>query len=168
MGNTSLAGGKGGLGNPPSDVQVTVLRLPYDRGGVPKSYRWVVVAAVLVLGVFVALLLGGAGPSRGVDAGVSDPGAPGVAAAYGYPTTCLKVAISALDRAFARADFEPATRCGLPGTYPTAMFHRFAGEWHPVLFTVSYPCPMPSIPASVQVELSLCPRSASAARAGDR
>src|SRR5205807_3062712 len=90
--------------------------------------------------------------------GVRQAGTAGVAAAYGYPTGCLRVRISAIDPAFARADFEGPQSCSDAIAFPTALFHRFGGEWHPVLYAVSYPCPGRSVPASVQKQLALCAR----------
>lgn len=86
-----------------------------------------------------------------------DAGPAGVAAAYGYPRGCLRVRISGLDPRFARADFARPGTCGYAVEFPTAVFHRFGGEWHPVLYTVRYPCPVPTIPPPVQSQLALCP-----------
>jgi hypothetical protein len=136
----------------PSEVHVTVLRSADYRG---LQGRGAVVVPMAVVAVALALVLGAGGGSRAADATVGDPGAAGVAAAYGYPPSCLSVRIS-VDRAFARADFARATSCGIYSGFPTALFRRFDGEWHPVLYTFSYPCPVPSVPRAVQRELTLC------------
>lgn len=152
-------------------MQVTVFRLPDDRNHrrrleserdrIPTRLRKVAVAvAVAIVGVMFAVAtgVGGSGGPPGVIWGVRDPGAAGVAAAYGYPPGCLRVRISAVNPAFARADSDHSGSCGYGIEFPTALFHRFDGEWHAVLYTVTYQCPVPSVPASVQSQLSLCQR----------
>lgn len=150
----------------PSEVQVTVFRFPGDRA---VQRRWVLPAAIAAALVGAVLaVVGVAGPSRGVaTAGVDAAGPTGVAAADGYPSTCLTVTISPVNRTFARADFTPRRACGLASGFPTAIFHRFGGEWHPMLYAVRYPCPVPSVPPEVQRELSLC-RSAGLGAGGGR
>lgn len=83
--------------------------------------------------------------------------ATGVAAAYGYPSRCLRVTIASSDHAFARADFDHGSLCGRYTGDPTAIFHVVDGAWRPVLEAVSYPCPAESIPSAVQRELDVCP-----------
>ncbi|MGO9976981.1 MAG: hypothetical protein ACLP01_30110 [Solirubrobacteraceae bacterium] len=83
-------------------------------------------------------------------------GAEGVAAAYGYPSSCLSVTIAADDPAYARADFDRARPCGRYGGDPTAIFRRIDGAWRPVLDAVTYSCPVPSLPPAVQVDLDVC------------
>jgi hypothetical protein len=152
-------------------VQITIVRSPEDfgllrwlerhRDRMPPRVRKAAVAlpVAIVAAMFaVAFGLGGSGAPGGAIWGVREAGPAGVAAAYGYPPGCLRVRISGVNPAFARADFDRPGSCGYAVEFPTAVFHRFAGEWHPVLYTVSYPCPVPTIPAPVQSELSLCPR----------
>lgn len=165
-----------GVTGPPSEVHVTVFRLAdehalHRRLGRELDWIWarlrlvaVVVLPLAIGGVLLAAVLGvGSRTSPGAAAGVTDAGPAGVAAAYGYPSACLKVRISEIDPSFARADFGRAGSCGLHGGFPTALFHRFGGEWHPLLYAVTYPCPMPSVPAPVQRQLSVCPRRATRA-----
>jgi hypothetical protein len=157
----------------PYDVQVMVLRVPDDGGLIqwleghrpqlPARLRKVAFAfpaAIVGVMLAVAFAVGGGGGVQVGIWGVRQAGPAGVAAAYGYPPGCLRVRISALNPAFARADFQHPRSCGYPVEFPSALFHRFGGEWHPVLYTVSYPCPVPSIPTLVQSQLSLCPRQA--------
>lgn len=135
----------------PSEVQVTVFRLPDDRAlsrrierrldRIPARVRRAVVTtlgAAAIGGLGLAIALGGSGP-RGAVWGVSDAGPAGVAAAYGYPLGCLQVRISAANPAFARAEFDHHGSCGYVSGFPVARFRRFGGEWHPVLYSVSSP-----------------------------
>ncbi len=155
----------------PSNVRVTVFRLPDDRGlgrrskglydRIPTWLRKVAFAGLVgIVGAMLAGAFGVDGNSGTREAiwGVREPGRSGVAAAYGYPTTCLRVRISAINPAFARADADHSGSCGYDIGFPTALFRRFNGEWHPVLYVISYRCPLPSIPAPVQSQLSLCSR----------
>ena len=173
MAKRPISDSRSDLKSAPSDVQVTILRLPDDRGlnqwlerhrdRIPALLRKVAVAVtVAIVGVVfaVAFGVGGSRGPRGVIWGVREAGPAGIAAAYGYPPDCLRVRISAANPAFARADFDRARSCGYPVAFPTALFHRFDGEWHPALYALSYQCPLPSIPAAVQNQLSLCPRHA--------
>jgi hypothetical protein len=149
----------------PSDVQITVLRLP-DDGALRRRVeshlarlQTLAVAAfvVAIAGVMFAAVLGIGRPPRASAAGVGDPGPAGVAAAYGYPPSCLDVTIAAVNPAFARADFHRSGACELYSGFPSALFHRFGEQWHPVLYAVSYPCPLQSVPPTVQRQLKLCP-----------
>ena len=135
---------------------MTVFRLPGDHGA---RRRWMLAPAIAGA-VLVAVLLasGGTGPGGIATDGVTAAGPAGVAAAYGYPSSCLTVRISGGDRSFARADFARTRACELQDSFPTAMFRRFEGEWHPMFYTVSYRCPVPSVPHAVQSELALCRR----------
>jgi hypothetical protein len=91
--------------------------------------------AAVLAGLGAAIVVAGSGPRDAVW-GVSEPGPAGVAAAYGYPLGCLRVSISAANPALARAEFDRRGSCGyLPG-FATALFRRFNGEWHPVLYSV--------------------------------
>ena len=142
----------------PSEVRVTVFRLEAPHHRLPVRFQRIAVA-VLGIALAVALLeLSWSGGSGSLVWGVRQAGPAGVAAAYGYPTNCLRVRISAINPAFARADFERPGSCSDAIAFPTALFHRFEGEWHPVLYAVGYPCPVPSVPASVQKQLDLCGR----------
>lgn len=92
----------------------------------------------------------GRGPAR-------QPGALGVAAAYGYPARCLSIDFAPGDLLYARADFDHRTTCGRFAGYPTAIFHRVDGAWRPVLEALGYACPVPALPVRVQTELAVCP-----------
>jgi hypothetical protein len=136
------------LVGPPSEVQVTVLRLPddhllYRRVGrqlerIPTRVRQAVIATLglVALGGFVLAVALGAGGRRDAIWGVTEPGAAGVAAAYGYPLGCLRVRISAANPAFARAEFDRRGSCGYVSGFASATFRRFNGEWHPVLYSI--------------------------------
>jgi hypothetical protein len=164
---TLLSGSERGSMGPPADVQVTVVGYPSERrlerwiarrlGWLPARLQMVGVAAVpaAVVAVVLAAALGVGSPAAGT-ADVRAAGAAGVIAASGYPPACLTVTISARNRAYARADFARRGSCELDSGFPTAIFHRSGGEWHPFLYTVSYPCPVPSVPRSVQRQLELC------------
>lgn len=164
-----------GWSDAPSEVRITVLQDPGDRGlwnrlrarrGAWPRRRaygmWMAVAAVSAAAVIVATTSFGGGPARShrLAAGADEGGPTGVAAAYGYPTRCLSVTIASSDHAFARADFNHASPCGQYAGYPTAIFHVVRGGWRPVLEAVSYPCPATGIPPAVQRELSICPETA--------
>ena len=83
-------------------------------------------------------------------------GAAGVAAAYGYPLRCLSVTTSSSNTAYARADFDRRSACGRYDWSLVAIFHRAGGLWRPVLETSNYRCPVASLPAAVQRQLSVC------------
>ena len=166
---TPLSDSERGSIDPPVEVQVTVIRLPDEREltrRIGRHLDWlgarlsaVAVAAVptAIVAVVLAAALGvGAGSRAGAIADVRAAGPAGVVAAYGYPASCLTVTISAVNHAFARADFAGSRSCGLQSSFPTAVFRRFGGEWHPLLYAVSRPCPVPSVPSSVQRQLALC------------
>jgi hypothetical protein len=121
--------------------------------------RLVVVVVVVAIAAMIAIVAYGGGSSvpRRASNRAREPGATGVAAAYGYPSRCVSVTISAIDRVFARADFDHASQCGRYTGYSTAIFHRVNQGWEPVLEAVSYPCPVARIPPAVQKELGVCP-----------
>lgn len=116
----------------------------------------VVVVAIAALTAIIALDGGGHAPQRG-NPRARESGVTGVAAAYGYPSSCLSVTFSTLDRAFARADFDHASQCGRYTGYSTAIFQRRNQEWRPVLEALGYRCPVARIPPGVQRELGVCP-----------
>jgi hypothetical protein len=162
---------RGGLAEPPSEVQITVLP---DRDGRALRERIVdiqvltracaPVVAVLVVAAIVAIVAGGLpadrdGAPRGAGAQLREGGPRGVAAAYGYPVRCLSVTISANDSDYARADFDRRSPCGRYDGYVTAIFHRVGGTWRPALDAVSYSCPLVSLPPAVQAELDVCPQT---------
>jgi hypothetical protein len=144
---SSLPDSQRTLAGPPSEVQVTVFRLPDDRAlerrvrkaldRIPARVRRIALAALaaaILGGLGLAIAVASGGPHDAVW-GVSEPGPAGVAAAYGYPLGCLRVRISAANPEFARAEFVRRGSCGyLPG-FSTALFHRFNGEWHPMLYS---------------------------------
>lgn len=147
---------------PPSVVQITILADPAPRplrervAHTHTITRARVIAALVIIGATVVGLL--VVPHRaGVNAQASDPGAPGVAAAYGYPPRCLSVTFSLSDPRYARADFDRASACGRYDGYATAIFHRVDGAWRPVLVAITYPCPNPALPERVQENLGVCP-----------
>jgi hypothetical protein len=160
-----------GLAEPPSEVQVTVLRDPAagrfrERIGHERMITRARAAALLTLAVAAiwGIVAGGLNahgnaPLRGTDALRQDSGAIGVAAAYGYPSRCLAVTLSASNSTYARADFNHATSCGRYDGSATAIFQRRAGLWRPVLDAINYSCPVGSLPTSVQAELGVCPLS---------
>ena len=155
-------------GEPPVDVEVTVLSPPRgptarERIGSVKASRRVHFVLAVVLGaaamaaVFAALSLTGGGGSAVREASAArQPGPAGVAAAYGYPLRCLSVTIPLYDPRFARADFDRALQCGQFTGDPTAIFKRVDGWWRPVLDAVAYSCPVRSMPPRVQTELAVC------------
>jgi hypothetical protein len=117
----------------------------------------VIVLASVILGAAAVVLVGASGrPSQEVSRMARNSGPAGVAAAYGHPLGCLSVTILATDRAYARADFNETSRCGRYTWFPTAIFHRVAGAWRPVLDAVQYICPVNSLPPSVQAQLGVC------------
>jgi hypothetical protein len=85
-----------------------------------------------------------------------DRGPAGVAAAYGYPLDCLSITILLTNRTYARADFNHLNPCGRYTGDPTAIFHYVSGRWRPVLNTMSYGCPVGSLPTAVQTALDVC------------
>lgn len=112
---------------------------------------------VVVAGIAVMSSSGRRDVPRRASAGAGRIGPAGVAAAYGYPPRCLSVTISAIDRAFARADFNHGSLCGQYAGDATAIFHRVDRVWRPVLDAVSYQCPLATVPPAVQSELGICP-----------
>jgi hypothetical protein len=160
-------------------VNVTVVAQPGRRRfpvPVPlRSLRSItrrrrVLVALLVAAVVVAggaLWLSGGQARRPVRAiEIRESGALGVAAAYGYPLDCLSITFFALDRTYARADFNHATACGRYTGYPTAIFHYRAGSWRSVLDAIAYVCPVAGLPARVQTGLNVCPPTGGVTRAG--
>ncbi len=85
-------------------------------------------------------------------------GAPGVAAAYGYPQRCLSVTILGTDPNYARAEFDHALPCRRYAGYDTAIFHRVHGVWRVVASGARYRCPLPGVPLRVQAALGVCGR----------
>jgi hypothetical protein len=164
----------------PSEVRITVLQDPGDRGlwnrlrarhGARPPRRvagmWLAAAAVSAAAVIVATTSFGGAADRSHRPAAGDQGGPtGVAAAYGYPTRCLSVTIASADHAFARADFNHASPCGQYAGYPTAIFHVVNAGWRPVLEAVSYSCPATGIPRAVQRELDVCPEIGRSRRPG--
>lgn len=154
---------------PPWDVRITVM--PGPRGPTLRQRiahirivrRAGVIAPLMMttgaVGTMVVLALGGghSSASNSMTALTHDPGALGVAAAYGYPPRCLSVTIPADHPSYARADFDRATLCGRYAGYPTAIFRRVDGAWRAVLDAISYSCPVASLPPTVQAELAVCP-----------
>jgi len=160
------------VGDPPSDVRVRfvpgpggpILRDRITGAGMRRSRRAVLVVAVaLALGgaaAVGALAIGNGGAARGtlpVRADATE--SAGVAAAYRYPVSCLNVVVAPSDPTYARAWLYRASPCWRYGAYVTAVFHRVGGLWRPVLDSAVYRCPAISIPAAVQVELSVCPNT---------
>jgi hypothetical protein len=166
-----------GQGEPPTEVEITLVerderavgRRIFGEGSTWRRAR----ARAVLLGVFVAAAIGataavaigarhgGGRPRsaylRAVSPRAHLPGAAGVAAAYGYPAHCLTITISAIDRTFARADFNHASLCGRFAGDPTAIFYRSGGAWRLVLDAVDYQCPVGTIPGVVQRALAVCP-----------
>ena len=161
---------QGPLAGQPSSVQVTVVpeidrepRLRRLAGRAPaRRYlsAGLAVAAAAVATVGTAVSEGGrshAARSAGVP-GARIDGPAGVAAAYQYPLGCLSVTVDAADRAYARAWLDRASPCWRYGAYVTAIFHRVDGTWQIILNTTTYSCPVASLPAVVQAQLSVCTR----------
>lgn len=138
------------------------LRAKGGESRVPRrAYGMALVAAAVIAAVAVIISTvsvgGGATRLQGLKTRRAQGRATGVAAAYGYPSRCLRVTIASSDHAFARADFDHGSLCGRYTGDPTAIFHVVDGAWRPVLEAVSYPCPAESIPSAVQRELDVCP-----------
>jgi hypothetical protein len=153
----------------PSDVQITVTGIPRahpvgDRvaslaAGVRGRGRAVLAAAALVsIAIIVGAVLTNAGVRGGADsAPASYAGAAGLPAVYGYPSRGLSITISTANRAYARVDDDRSSECGRYCGYASAIFHRVGGSWRVVLDTVSYSCPVASLPPRVQADLAVCP-----------
>jgi hypothetical protein len=170
-----------GWSDSPSEVRITVVQDPRDRGlwsrlrvrrgdgRVPRrTYGMALVAAAVTAAVAVIVSTGSVGGGatgvQGLNPRWDQGGSTGVAAAYGYPTRCLRVTIASSDHAFARADFDHGSLCGRYTGDPTAIFHVVDGAWRPVLEAVTYPCPAEGIPSAVQRELDVCPSLARSRR----
>jgi hypothetical protein len=136
-----------------SRVSITVVRSDRARCS-GQAVTLPLLALVLCAALTLALLGAGSG---GVPKSWHEPGAVGVAAAYGYPLRCLSITTSVADRRYARADFNRGDACGRFGWSTVAVFRRAYGAWLPVLETASYDCPVTGVPRAVQVDLSLCP-----------
>lgn len=161
----------------PSDARISELRVTVvpDPGGHALRKRLVQMrvakSAGLVAGLAVALaavgaIVVGALPSQRTAAPHAAPvtqphraGPAGVAVAYQYPFRCLSVTISAIDPSYARAELDRASPCWRYGAYSIAVFHRVHGAWRTVLDASSYSCPVASLPAAVQAQLGVCPRT---------
>ena len=131
-----------------------------SRFWIRLSRRPYFATAALAMAAAVAALVAATSMNsspRRTDPRAAEGGPRGVAAAYGYPSRCLRVTIASSDHAFARADFNHGDLCGRYAGDPTAIFHVVDGAWRPVLEAVTYPCPAAGIPAAVQRELGVCP-----------
>ena len=129
------------LAEPPSLVEVTILvhgprSDPWQRIiaiGL-RGRRAAVVALVLISVVVITLAAAavfgtrtsGAQHASKAEARVSGPA--GVAAADGYPLSCLSITTSRGNPAYARADFNRAVPCGRYDGSATAIFHRVGGR----------------------------------------
>ncbi|MBV9534056.1 MAG: hypothetical protein JO321_01450 [Solirubrobacterales bacterium] len=120
---------------------------------------WVVALVIAGAAASIAVLSssGHSSVPRRAPIGAGRIGPTGVAAAYGYPPRCLSVTISAIDPAFARADFNHGSSCGRYAGDATAIFRRVDRVWRPVLDAVTYQCPVATVPPAVQSELGICP-----------
>ena len=128
------------VGEPPVEVEVTVLTAPrrptvWERvGHIPALRIFRVVLAVVIgaaatASVVVALTTGGPGQRTILEASSArQPRDVGAAAADGYPLRCLSVAIALHDPRFARSDFDRRLPCGRHPRYATAESHRFGGR----------------------------------------
>ena len=91
-------------------------------------------ATVVALAGLVALMPTGGGRGGGTAA-VTPPDAlpqragTAVAAAFGYPERCLRIAVSAADPDFAIVHVERDRACGNYRGYVNASFHRVGGAW---------------------------------------
>lgn len=160
---------RGGLENPPSEVQVTVLVGPRQRAlrerpaNVGKSGTGAAMLALALIVVAIGALLTGALAADHPSAPIASPaqarerGPAGVAGAYGYPPRCLSVTISASDPSYARADFDHASPCGRYDGSSGAIFRRVHGAWRQLAIPPGYSCPVDSLPEAVQAELAVCP-----------
>lgn len=110
-----------------------------------------------IVAALVPALASSGGPARHalVRSG-SEPGAAGVATAYGYPGQCLSVTILHDHPAYARADFNHGRPCGRYAGDTTTILHRSDGAWHVVLDAPAYSCPLSAVPLAVQAELGVC------------
>src|SRR5205823_2028002 len=134
--------------NSASRLSTRLLRRPY--------FATAVVAMAAAVGALVAAT-SVSSPARQTHYRAGERGPTGIAAAYGYPSRCLRVTTAPSDHAFARADFNHGNPCGRYAGDPTAIFHMVDGAWRPVLEAVWYQCPAAGIPAAVQRELGVCP-----------
>ncbi len=121
-----------------------------------------IVGLVLLFAMIGALVVGARHGGRtraspATSALAREPGPAGVAAAYGYPVRCLSVTTSTSDSAYARADFDHNRACGIFHLFVTAIFRRLGGVWRRAMISVSYSCPVASLPAVVARELAVCP-----------
>jgi hypothetical protein len=164
----------GRLTQPPSEVEITVLPGRdgrAHRGRIVEIYGLASAHAVIVLHALIVLVLVFAAIGAIVAGGLlgdhhrsasrsaldlREGGPAGVAAAYGYPLRCLSVTVAANDPTYARADFDRRSLCGRYDGPVTAIFHRVDGAWSTVLDTISYTCPVASLPPAVQATLGVC------------
>lgn len=155
-------------------VEVTVL---HDRGTLAFPMRIAAISAVTRRRAIVALavvaaaaLFAGDGIARQppLSALARDSGPAGVAAAYGYPLSCLSITILRTDRTYARADFNHLTPCGRYTGYPTAIFHYHQGRWRTVLDVIAYTCPVDWLPPGVQTGLGVCEQTSGQRRTATR
>jgi hypothetical protein len=137
-----------------SEVWVTVL--PHRdrrrvRERIPQASTIAVAAAIVAIAAAAVY-----DPGSEVLSPAHASGAAGVAAAYGYPLRCLSVTTSSSNTSYARADFDRRSACGRYDWSVVAIFHRAGGLWRPVLDASTYRCPVASLPAAVQRQLSVC------------
>jgi hypothetical protein len=137
------------LGEPPAEVQITIIPGPRGRTlreqlaharvlkwlagvRVPLGRRVIgagVIAAAVVGALVLALALGGRGRAVSHASARSRGGSVAVAPAAQYPVRCLSVAIALHDPRFARAGFDQTVPCGRHHGHVVASRSRPAVPW---------------------------------------
>lgn len=82
-----------------------------------------------------------------------------IAAAFRGPLRCLRLTFAPGDATYVRAESGHGRGCLRFPPSTTAILHEVGGEWRSVLDTSSYSCPVQSLPAVVETELGVCPRT---------
>jgi hypothetical protein len=134
----------GASAHAPWDVQVIVTVEPRRAGGpwssaTRRRFARPLAGLAVGLALLAALTYGVAHRGvmhRPVRAAVARPDTAalaGVAAAFGYPSRCLNVTISASAPTYAQAEIVRRPTCPLYRGYIDATFHRVDGRWRLVL-----------------------------------
>ncbi|MBV9423947.1 MAG: hypothetical protein JOZ98_13615 [Solirubrobacterales bacterium] len=122
-----------------AEITVTIGRRGRGRGGGALVAGGAIIATAALLGVFIAVTSSAARHNPSATLGTTPTtqedgaGAAGIAAAYGYPSRCLRVTISASDPNAATARVNRAGPCARYRGYVDASFHRIDGGWRLVL-----------------------------------
>jgi hypothetical protein len=169
----------------PLTLQVTVVPGPRGAGlrELTEGLRRAVPGRLIVAFALVAVALAGIGalvvalapagrahPAPAVHAattplvlvGISPADDP-VAQTDREPLRCVRFTVDSSDSSYLLATRDYASTCARYSAWVPTVMHKVKGVWQSVLVGTTHPCPVPSVPFAVQVQLGICgPAGASA------